>query len=225
MHLDVSSVGNHEFDEGVTELLRMQNGGCHPVDGCYFPTKPLRRRRLPVAGRQRGDEATGSRRCRRTRSSASRRQGRLHRHDPGGHPTLVAAAGIAGLTSSTRPRPPTCSSRCSRPQGVKAIVVLLHEGGRSPPPGDVKACVGISGPIVDIKPDDPAIDALVTGHTHQPYNCLWTIPPASPPRHQRLLLRPPVHRAGPEVRPADPRRAPRPEHSHQPHRRAGLPDA
>ena len=32
--LAISSVGNHEFDEGVTELLRMQNGGCHPVDGC-----------------------------------------------------------------------------------------------------------------------------------------------------------------------------------------------
>ena len=40
MHLDVSSVGNHEFDEGVTELLRMQEGGCHPVDGCYFPDSP-----------------------------------------------------------------------------------------------------------------------------------------------------------------------------------------
>ena len=32
--LDISAVGNHEFDEGVDELLRMQNGGCHPVDGC-----------------------------------------------------------------------------------------------------------------------------------------------------------------------------------------------
>src|SRR4029450_6177770 len=32
--LQVSSVGNHEFDEGITELLRMQRGGCHPVDGC-----------------------------------------------------------------------------------------------------------------------------------------------------------------------------------------------
>ena len=30
----MTSVGNHEFDEGVTELLRLQNGGCHPVDGC-----------------------------------------------------------------------------------------------------------------------------------------------------------------------------------------------
>ena len=36
LKLDVSSVGNHEFDEGLTELLRMQYGGCHPEDGCYF---------------------------------------------------------------------------------------------------------------------------------------------------------------------------------------------
>ena len=34
MALDYNGVGNHEFDEGVDELLRMQYGGCHPVDGC-----------------------------------------------------------------------------------------------------------------------------------------------------------------------------------------------
>src|SRR3954470_14300450 len=37
MGLDVASVGNHEFDEGKDELLRMQNGGCHPKDGCLGP--------------------------------------------------------------------------------------------------------------------------------------------------------------------------------------------
>src|SRR5882757_11466684 len=37
MGLDISSVGNHEFDEGKAELLRMQNGGCHPVDNCLGP--------------------------------------------------------------------------------------------------------------------------------------------------------------------------------------------
>ena len=31
--LEINSVGNHEFDEGKQELLRMQNGGPHPVDG------------------------------------------------------------------------------------------------------------------------------------------------------------------------------------------------
>ena len=40
MDLAVSSVGNHEFDEGTAELLRMQKGGCHPVDGCYFKNDP-----------------------------------------------------------------------------------------------------------------------------------------------------------------------------------------
>jgi len=37
MGLAISSVGNHEFDEGKDELLRMQNGGCHPVDACQGP--------------------------------------------------------------------------------------------------------------------------------------------------------------------------------------------
>src|SRR5215207_2447074 len=30
--LDLNAVGNHEFDEGEAELLRMQSGGCHPTD-------------------------------------------------------------------------------------------------------------------------------------------------------------------------------------------------
>ena len=73
MHLDVSSVGNHEFDEGVTELLRMQNGGCHPVDGCYFPAAAVCGRELPVARRQRRQRRDRPRRrCPRTGSRSSR---------------------------------------------------------------------------------------------------------------------------------------------------------
>ncbi|WP_175597263.1 metallophosphoesterase family protein [Peristeroidobacter soli] len=30
--LDFNAVGTHEFDDGKAELLRMQNGGCHPAD-------------------------------------------------------------------------------------------------------------------------------------------------------------------------------------------------
>src|SRR5436309_9200232 len=37
MGLELSAVGNHEFDEGKDELLRMQNGDCHPLDGCQGP--------------------------------------------------------------------------------------------------------------------------------------------------------------------------------------------
>ena len=39
MGLEVSSVGNHEFDKGATELLRMQRGGCSPLDGCKGPSQ------------------------------------------------------------------------------------------------------------------------------------------------------------------------------------------
>ena len=39
MGLEITAVGNHEFDEGKDELLRMQNGGCHPKAGCKGPRK------------------------------------------------------------------------------------------------------------------------------------------------------------------------------------------
>ena len=60
--------------------------------------------------------------------------------------------------------------------------MLLHEGGsQTPPPGDIDACVGISGPIVEINAGlDPAIDAVITGHTHLPYNCTLTDPAGAP---------------------------------------------
>ena len=38
MGLEFSSVGNHEFDKGAAELLRMQRGGCHPTEGCKGAT-------------------------------------------------------------------------------------------------------------------------------------------------------------------------------------------
>ena len=69
MGLAISSVGNHEFDEGKDELLRMQNGGCHPVDGCQGP-HPLRGREIPLPCRQHDREEH-----RKDRASALRDQG------------------------------------------------------------------------------------------------------------------------------------------------------
>ena len=56
MGLELSSVGNHEFDEGKDELLRMQNGGCHPVDSCQGP-HPFTGRQVPLSRRQHDREA------------------------------------------------------------------------------------------------------------------------------------------------------------------------
>lgn len=175
MHLDVSSVGNHEFDEGVTELLRMQNGGCHPVDGCYFPSEPFAGADFQWLAANVVNEVTGE-----TplppywiRDVDGVKVGfigmTLEATD-----TLVAAAGIQGWDFLDEAETANALVPVLKQQGVEAIIVLLHEGGsQTPPPGDFNACVGISGPIVAINDAlDPEIDAIITGHTHLPYNCL-----------------------------------------------------
>ena len=72
MELDVSGVGNHEFDEGVTELLRMQNGGCHPADGCYFPNDPFSGADFQWLAANVVETATVTHHCRPTGSNGSR---------------------------------------------------------------------------------------------------------------------------------------------------------
>ena len=97
--------------------------------------------------------------------------------------TLVAAAGIQGYDFRDEVETANALVPELEAQGVKSIVVLLHEGGsQTPPPGAIDACVGISGPVVAINAGlDPQIDAVITGHTHLPYNC--TLPdPAGNPR-------------------------------------------
>ena len=91
MGMDISGVGNHEFDEGVTELRRMMNGGCHPVDGCFQQDAtgsghPVPRRGLQVPRRERGQGVERQAGTGALRDQAGRPdQDRLHRHDPGGH--------------------------------------------------------------------------------------------------------------------------------------------
>lgn len=175
MGLDVSSVGNHEFDEGVTELLRMQNGGCHPVDGCYFPSEPYAGADFQWLAANVVNEVTGETPL--PPYWVTEVDGvkvgfigmTLEATD-----TLVAAAGIQGWDFLDEAETANALVPILKAQGIEAIVVLLHEGGsQTPPPGDFNACVGISGPIVAINDAlDPEIDAMITGHTHLPYNCV-----------------------------------------------------
>ena len=175
MGLDVSSVGNHEFDEGVTELLRMQDGGCHPVDGCFFPDEPYPGADFQWLAANVVNEDTGE------TPLPPYWIERFENIDVGfigmtleATDTLVAAAGIEGWDFLDEAETANALVPILQGQGVEAIVVLLHEGGsQTPPPGAVDACVGISGPIVAINDAlDPAIDVLITGHTHLPYNCV-----------------------------------------------------
>ncbi len=176
MELDVSSVGNHEFDEGVTELLRMQNGGCHPVDGCYFPDAPFAGADFDWLAANVVDEHGHSplpaytiKRVKNVRVAFIGMT--LEATD-----TLVAAAGIAGYDFLDEVETANALVPILKRKGVEAIVVLLHEGAsQTPAPGDVNACSGITGPVVAINDAlDPEIDAMITGHTHLPYNCRLT---------------------------------------------------
>ncbi len=183
MHLDVSSVGNHEFDEGVTELIRMQYGGCHPIDGCYFPHNPYGGADFKWLAANVVNETTGKTPL--PPYWIKKIDGvkigfigmTLEATD-----TIVAAAGIVGWDFLDEAETANKLVPKLKKKGVETIVVLLHEGGsQTPPPGDVDACVGISGPIVAINDElDPEIDAVITGHTHLPYNCLLDDPSGKP---------------------------------------------
>jgi 5'-nucleotidase len=173
MKLDVSSVGNHEFDEGVPELLRMQNGGCHPVDGCYFPAAPYAGAMFKWLAANTVNSAGVTPLPAYEIKMIEGIKVAFIGMTLEATPTLVAAAGIQGWSFLDEAETANKLVPVLQAQGVRAIIVLLHEGGsQTPPPGDVDACVGISGPIVAIHNAlHPEIDAIITGHTHLPYNC------------------------------------------------------
>ena len=172
--LDLNAVGNHEFDEGAAELLRMQRGGCHPVDGCQDGTG-FRGAKFRFLAANVVRESTG-----RTlfRPYAIRKFNGIKVGFIGmtleGTPDIVSPSGVAGLDfldeAETANR---YAQKLRRRHGVRAIVVLLHEGGVQSQPGGINDCNGISGAIVDIvNRTTKAVDLFVTGHTHQPYNCV-----------------------------------------------------
>ena len=181
MKLDVSSVGNHEFDEGTTELLRMQNGGCHPVDGCYFPDQPYAGADFPwLAANVVKKDGSGT-------LLPGTEVKKINGMKVGfigmtleGTPTLVDPAGVASVDFKDEVETAKLQAAQLKKQGVKSIVVLLHEGGLQS--GTYQECKGISDPILTIAKTMTAdVDAIITGHTHQPYTC--SIPdPAGNPR-------------------------------------------
>lgn len=170
--LDFNAVGNHEFDEGAAELLRMQNGGCHPTDGCLdgdgFDGADFR---FLAANVVREDNGKTLFPAYKIRSFAGAKLGIIGIVLEG-TPTIVTPSGVAGL--DFRDEADTVNALVPELQakGVNAIAVLIHEGGAQPLPAPYNGCVGISGPIVDIVNRlDPAVDVVLSGHTHQAYNC------------------------------------------------------
>ncbi len=172
--LQIASVGNHEFDEGSAELLRMQNGGCHPVDGCQdgdgFAGADFQYLSANVVVDATGKTLFPAYQIRNVNGVRVAFIGLTLE----GTPTIVTPAGVAGLTF--RDEADTVNAivdSLARKARVESFVVLIHEGGfQSLPPGYVNNCDGISGAIVDIVSRlSSRVDVVLSGHTHQAYNC------------------------------------------------------
>jgi 5'-nucleotidase len=200
--MDVTGVGNHEFDEGIDELHRMQFGnqlggnGCHPVDGCQdgTPFSGAFFKYLAANVFYSGTNETifPPYQIRQVGNAKIAFIGLTFEATP----TVVTPSGVAGL--DFRPEVGTVNTLVSKlraEQGVKAFVVLLHQGGSQAPPApptvasptppaqvpppkgdeytDVNKCVNFNGPeIKDIAAGlDPRVSVIVSAHTHQPYVC------------------------------------------------------
>jgi 5'-nucleotidase len=170
MGLAITSVGNHEFDEGRSELLRMQNGGCHPEDGCQGP-HPFTGAKFRYLAASTIETATGKSvlppyEIREFEGIPVAFIGLTLKETAG----IVSPKGIAGLEFRDEAETVNALVPQLKAKGVEAIVVLIHQGGE--PSGDYNECPSITGPIVDIvKKFDRAVDLVVSGHTHRAYVC------------------------------------------------------
>ncbi|MFM2300662.1 MAG: hypothetical protein RLZZ84_398 [Pseudomonadota bacterium] len=185
--LDFNAVGNHEFDRGRAELLRMQRGGCEQ----HTPRQPCQIE--PFGGAQFSFLAAGTI----TETGATlfpatalRSFGTGRRKVTvgligltlKGTPDLVSPTGIKGLTFADEAETINRLVPALKAQGAAAIVVLIHQGGSQDGISDPSDCTGLSGairPILDRL--DARVDLVVSGHTHQAYVCDYgTLNPARP---------------------------------------------
>jgi 5'-nucleotidase len=194
MRVDVASVGNHEFDKGKDELLRIQNGGCHPTEGCtaapyalpngsttdVYPGADFQYLSANVVV-----NATG-----RTLFPAfgmkSFRTGGGSRFKVGfigevleATPTIVTPTGVAGLTFQDEADAANRAVRQLQQKGVRTPVLVIHEGGFQQSPAALNGCTGnlAGSAIADIAGRlDPAIKVIVSAHTHAEYRCTITTP-------------------------------------------------
>ena len=193
MGLQVASVGNHEFDEGVTELKRMQRGGClddgpdgaNGQNSCpgdqVFEGADFQYLGANVKWKNPGDRkrdtifpATKVMKIKGVKVA-------FIGMTLEGTPNIVSQAGIQSVNFTDEVETANALVPKLRERGVKSIVVLLHEGVRPSDSTAYNDCTGVSGPALDIATSlHPQIDAVVSGHTHQPYNCVVADPKGKP---------------------------------------------
>lgn len=187
IRVDYNAVGNHEFDRGQAELLRMQKGGCEKHTArqpCAVEPFPGARFGFLAANvvRQDGTTLFPAYAIR----SFGKGRGRVKVGIIGmtlkETPTVVTPAGVAGL--SFRDEADTVNALIPKlkAEGADAIVVLIHQGVYSKLGYNDQSCGAIEGDLLPILDRlDPAVDLVVSGHTHHSYVCDYgRINPAKP---------------------------------------------
>lgn len=178
MGVDFSALGNHEFDRGREELLRVQNGGCERhtlrTPCAVDPNFPGARFRYLAANVRTEDGRTlfpayGIRRFGSGRSEVKVGVIGLPLRAV---PSLVTPSGVAGLTFGDEADAINAAVPLLRAEGADAIVVLIHEGVETTVGYNDHSCAGVNGDLMPILARlDPAVDLVVSGHTHNAYIC------------------------------------------------------
>ncbi|TDD77918.1 bifunctional metallophosphatase/5'-nucleotidase [Actinomadura darangshiensis] len=176
-----SAVGNHEFDEGYQELMRLQNGGCHPVDGCS------------PAGKWRGAEFDylGANVLLKKNDRPAIRPWTIRRVNgvrvgfigvvTKTTPSIVTAEGIKDLKFEDEVAAANRAARELKRRHVRAMVLLVHEGDQVKADERPDECGTVPGAGTRIAQQaDPEIDMVLSGHTHQQYICSVKDPKGDP---------------------------------------------
>jgi 5'-nucleotidase len=172
--LDINGVGNHEFDEGAEELLRMQNGGTHPVDGDLdgdgFAGADFEFLAANVTVDATGETLFAPYTIKTYQGIKVAFIGMTLE----GTPSIVTPSGVAGLTFNDEVETVNALIPELQQKNIEAIVVLLHEGGlASEGGGDGDGCGTLSGNLYDIVVGlDDAVDLVIGGHNNQRFACL-----------------------------------------------------
>ena len=164
-----SAVGNHELDNGLNELMRIQNDGCHPTDGC-LNNSSFEGAHFQYLAANIVNESTNA-----TIFPAYKIT--CVQGVPIGFigvalkdtPSIVTPSRVKGLKFLDEAETINKYAKELKHMGVKTIVVIIHDGGYQE--GLYNESLNMSGPIVDVvNATDPEVDAFITGHTHQAYN-------------------------------------------------------
>jgi len=171
--LELASVGNHEFDKGSAELKRMQQGGCEK----YTRRQPCALEPFTGAGFQylaanviAPDGQTLF------PGTAIKEVGGVRIGFIGmtlkETATLVSPSGVAGLKFSDEADTANALVPALKAAGANTIVLLIHQGASIQGRYDDPSCPGLAGDILPILAKlDPAIQLVVSGHTHNAYIC------------------------------------------------------